>query len=161
MAIAASAIPTTWSGSIATGSAAPSSSAPIIGMRLLSWLASSAPSAAPSSAPMMPALAPWTINTAMIWRGVSPWVCRMATSPCFSITISPSEVMILNAATATIRLSSSPIMFFSMRTAWNSSPFRSRQSCHFVPSGSDCWLRVSTFSGASSHRRQPVIFPAG
>ena len=49
----------------------------------------------------------------------------------------------LKAATATIRLSSSPIIFFSIFTAWKSSPLRSRQSCHFVPSGSACWLSGS------------------
>ncbi|CSP85988.1 Uncharacterised protein [Shigella sonnei] len=128
----------TCKGSIATGSAAPSSRTPIIGIRLFNWLASSAPSAAPRIAPIIPALAPCTIKTIMICRGVKPCVCRIATSPCFSITISPSEVIMLNAATATIRLSSKPIIFFSMRTAWNSSPLRSRQSCHLLPSGSFC-----------------------
>ena len=102
----------------------------MIGIKLFSWLANRAPSTAPSSAPTIPALAPCTIKTAIICRGVSPWVWRIATSPCFSITIIPSEVIMLKAATATIRLSSRPIIFFSMRTAWNSSPLRSRQSCH-------------------------------
>ncbi|MOA42829.1 hypothetical protein D3C78_1649170 [compost metagenome] len=64
--MATSAIPTTCSGSIATGSAAPSSRIPIIGIKLFNWLASSVPSTAPSSAPIIPALAPWTINTAII-----------------------------------------------------------------------------------------------
>ena len=137
----------TCKGSIATGSAAPSRNAPIIGIKLFNWLASSTPNAAPSKAPTIPALAPWTIKTSIICRGVSPRVCKIATSPCFSMTIIPSEVMILNAATATIRLSSRPIIFFSIRTAWNSSPLRSRQSCHFVPCGSACWLRVSTCKG--------------
>ncbi len=55
--------------------------APIIGIKLFSWLANSTPSSAPSSAPTIPALAPCTIKTAMICRGVSPRVCRIATSP--------------------------------------------------------------------------------
>ncbi|MNV74328.1 hypothetical protein D3C71_1675380 [compost metagenome] len=124
-------------------------------------LASNTPNSVPSSEPIMPALAPCTINTDMICRRVRPWVCRMATSPCFSITSRPSEVMMLKAATATIRLSNSPIMFFSIRTAWNSSPLRSRQSFHSVPCGNFCWLRVSTVSGCCRNRRHPVILPAG
>ncbi|CSI54407.1 Uncharacterised protein [Vibrio cholerae] len=46
-----------------------------------------------------------------------PWVFKIATSACFSITTMISAEIILNAATPTISPSISPIMFFSIRTA--------------------------------------------
>jgi len=84
----------------------------------LTLSAASTPSRQPMAVPMTPMKVPWTMNTAMICRGVAPRVRRMAMSDFLSVTTITRVETILKAATATISSRSRPIMVFSMPMAW-------------------------------------------
>ena len=77
------------------------------------------PAIVPSISPNNALREPWTIKIVITEVVVNPWVFNTATSVVLSTTIITNADTILNAATATIKLSINDIIFFSIFTAEN------------------------------------------